>query len=63
MITLNFCIFFWDFYAGINTEWFGVLEPYYGSEMFYVYTITYFSSFIVILAILKNKIFGMGFLT
>lgn len=62
MITLTICVFFWDFYAGINTLWFGVLEPYHGIGMFYVYMISYFSSLIVVLAILKSKIFGMGFL-
>jgi hypothetical protein len=59
MLTLN--IFFWDFYSGYNTQGFGVLDPYYGMGMFYVYMIGYFNSLIIILAILSYSKFGMGF--
>ncbi|MFX1572697.1 MAG: hypothetical protein ACFFB0_08110 [Promethearchaeota archaeon] len=61
MLLLNFSIFFWDFYSGTDTKGFGVLEPYYGLAMFYVYMISYFSSLIVVYAILRSKTFGMGF--
>jgi len=37
------------------------LDLYYGMGMFYVYMISYFSSLIVVYAILKNKTLGMGF--
>ena len=60
MILLNFSIFFWDFFSGTDTQGFGVLEPYFGLPMFYVYMISYFSSLIVVYAILKSKKFGMG---
>jgi len=62
MMVLNFSIFFWDFFSGTDTQGFGVLEPYHGLPMFYVYMISYFSSLIVILAILKTEKFGIGFL-
>lgn len=62
MILLNFSIFFWDFYSGTDTQGFGVLEPFYGMGMFYVYMISCFSSLIVVYAILKSRIFGIGFL-
>ncbi len=62
MILLNFSVFFWDFYSGTDTQGFGVLDPYYGMGMFYVYIISYFSSLIVVYAILKSRKFGMGFL-
>ncbi|MCK4380120.1 MAG: hypothetical protein KAW51_03215 [Candidatus Lokiarchaeota archaeon] len=62
MILLNFSIFFWDFYSGANTQGFGVLEPNYGMGMFYVYMISFFSSLIVVYAILRSKTFGIGFL-
>ena len=61
MIFLNFSIFFWDFYSGTDTRGFGVLEPYFGMGMFYVYVISYYTSLIVIYAILKTGKFGMGF--
>ncbi|MFX1327823.1 MAG: hypothetical protein ACFE91_06735 [Promethearchaeota archaeon] len=61
MILLNFSIFFWDFFSGTDTQGFGVLEPYYGLPMFYVYMISYFSSLIVVYAILRTRRFGMGF--
>ncbi|MBA7513250.1 hypothetical protein ES705_05261 [subsurface metagenome] len=62
MLLLNFSVFFWDFYSGTDTQGFGVLEPYKGMGMFYVYMISYFSSLIVVLAILKSNVFGFGFL-
>jgi len=60
MILLNFSIFFWDFYSGTDTQGFGVLDPYYGMGMFYVYMISYFSSLIVVYAIIKSRTFGIG---
>jgi hypothetical protein len=62
MILLNFSIFFWDFYAGINTLPLFILEPYSGVAMFYVYMISGFSSFLVLNAIIRSKQFGMGLL-
>jgi len=62
MILLSFSVFFWDFYSGTDTQGFGVLEPYYGMSMFYIYMISYFSSLIVVYAILRSGTFGMGFL-
>jgi hypothetical protein len=62
MILLNFSIFFWDFFSGTDTLGFAVLEPYRGMPMFYVYVISYFSSLIVVLGILRSTHFGMGFL-
>jgi hypothetical protein len=59
---LTVSIFFWDFYSGKTTQGFGVIEPYYGLGMFYVYMISYFNSLIVVYAILKTKLFGIGFL-
>lgn len=61
MVLLSVTIFFWDFYSGADTQGFGVIEPYYGMGMFYVYMISFFSSLIVIYAIIKSKVFGMGF--
>ena len=62
MILLSFSVFFWDFYSGTDTQGFGVLEPYYGMGMFYIYMISYFSSLIVVYGILRSGIFGMGLL-
>lgn len=62
MLLFNFSIFFWDFYAGTETQGFGVLEPYNGIGMFYVYVISFLSSLIVILGILRSNQFGMGLL-
>jgi hypothetical protein len=62
MVLLNFSIFFWDFFAGSLTQSFGVLDPYYGLAMFYVYMISLFTSFISVYLILKTQIFGIGFL-
>ena len=62
MILLSFSVFFWDFYSGTDTQGFGVLEPYYGMGMFYIYMISYFSNLIVVYAILKSRTFDMGFL-
>jgi hypothetical protein len=62
MIVLNFSIFFWDFYSGTDTIGFGVLDPYRGMPMFYVYMVSFFNSLIVINAIIKTQYFGMGFL-
>jgi hypothetical protein len=61
IVLLNFTIFFWDFYSGADTQGFGVIDPYYGMGMFYIYVISFFSSLIVLHAIIKSKIFGMGF--
>lgn len=61
MILLTICIFFWDFYAGVETKGFGVLENNKGLGMFFVYKITYFNSLVVVLAIVKSEKFGMGF--
>ncbi len=62
MLLLTLSIFFWDFYSGMDTQGFGVLEPYYGMGMFYVYMISYFSSLIIEYGIVKTQQFGMGFL-
>jgi hypothetical protein len=62
MILLNFSIFFWDFFAGQFTQPFFVLEPYYGVAMFYVYMISFFTSFLVLWGILRSDKFGMGFM-
>lgn len=62
MILLNVSIFFWDFYAGQFTRGFGVLEPYHGIGMFYVYTISYLSSFLVVGAIQWSESKWMGLL-
>lgn len=62
MVVLNFSIFFWDFFSGTDTLGFGVIEPYRGLPMFYVYMISFFSSLIVVSAILRSQKFGMGFL-
>ncbi len=61
MLFLTVSIFFWDFYSGRDTQGFGVLEPYFGMGMFYVYTISYFTSLIIIHAIVRTNQFGMGF--
>jgi hypothetical protein len=60
MLSLNINIFFWDFFSGSDTRGFGVIDPYFGLPMFYVYMIGFFNSFIVVLAILKYPKFGMG---
>jgi len=62
MLFLTVSIFFWDFYSGTDTQGFGVIEPYYGMGMFYVYMISYFSSLIVVYGIVKSHQFGIGFL-
>jgi len=62
MMFLTVSIFFWDFYSGMETQGFGVLDPYKGMGMFYVYNISYFASLIVVFAILRTDQFGMGFL-
>lgn len=62
MMFMTISIFFWDFYSGTDTQGFGVLEPYHGMGMFYVYMISFFNSLIVVLAILRTNQFGMGFL-
>ncbi|TXT65987.1 MAG: conserved membrane protein of unknown function [Promethearchaeota archaeon] len=62
MMVLNFSIFFWDFFSGSDTLGFGVLEPYRGMPMFYVYVISFFTSLIVVLGIFRSDQFGMGFL-
>jgi hypothetical protein len=61
MVLLSVTIFFWDFYSGADTQGFGVIEPYYGIGMFYIYMISFFSSLIVLYAIIKSEVFGMGF--
>jgi len=60
MVLLTVTVFFWDFYSGSDTQGFGVIEPYYGMGMFYIYMISFFSSLIVLYAIIKSKVFGMG---
>ncbi|MBD3196622.1 MAG: hypothetical protein GF317_16320 [Candidatus Lokiarchaeota archaeon] len=62
MILLNFSIFYWDFFAGSLTQPFGVLEPYFGLAMFYVYMISLFTSFISVYLVLKTEAFGIGLL-
>lgn len=62
MVLFNLSILFWDFYAGGETQGFGVLEPYNGIGMFYVYVISFLSNLIVILGILRSSHFGMGLL-
>lgn len=61
MITLTVNIFFWDFFSGADTQGFGVIDPYYGMAMFYVYMIGFSNSLIVMLAIFSYPKFGMGF--
>lgn len=62
MLFLTISIFFWDFFSGSDTLGFGVLDPYRGMPMFYVYMISFFSSLLVVYAINRIKIFGIGFL-
>ncbi len=58
------CIFFWDYYAGQATLGFGIEgDTYMGIGMFYIYTVSFFLSLIVISAIYKTEqTFGMGVL-
>jgi hypothetical protein len=61
MINLTLNIFFWDFYSGSDTQGFGVIDPYFGMGMFYVYMIGFFNSLIVMIAKFIYPKFGMGF--
>ncbi|UCG00955.1 MAG: hypothetical protein JSW11_15225 [Candidatus Heimdallarchaeota archaeon] len=61
-IVFFLCIFFWDYYAGQATMGFGIEgESYMGIGMFYIYTISFLLSLIVLSAIYKtDQTFGIG---
>ena len=61
-VVLALSIFFWDYYAGQLTVGFGLEGTrYLGIGNFYIYVSSFLLSLIVISAIYKGKIFGMGF--
>jgi len=59
-IVITLSVYFWDFFAGVGTEGFGLVGSTGGIGMFFIYMISYFSGLIVLLAIMKSENFGMG---